>query len=358
MLSILNNLKSRNRGTVRFPEWDYVRDGLMMNLDNTKKYYRHGGYAVSSDHELIKLMFGLTVSTDTELDRYYQLVDDKALTVAQQLGYTTTMSKGHVFNNVFFAGNSKEVIIVENEPFDPAEATANWRDLRPIKVLRHGFDTIDCFPLNGTVKSNGVSVFAINLPMMAVQYRAYREWQKTYEKDFEGRNSIYHFIYSYPIGNMIYDAMDQSILNRLVRINQGIEPSDNTFRHPFHITNFTVRCDRLLGKIDTLIKSQNQDMAGIATTIPLVVSEDLLEWMRLPDLMETQQINWAIYLARIDLILFLLSYGQSVINHNQSEIDKIKYTLRRYMNDGTIQTALPKELFAKQKLVIERLIKS
>lgn len=356
MLNILNNLHSRNKGTVRFPEWDYVRAGLMINLDNTKKYYRSGAFAVSSDHELVKLLFGLTTSTDTELDRYYRLVDDKALTVAQQLGYTTTISKGHVFSNVFFTGNSKEVIVVHDEPFDAVAATINWRDMRPIQVLKHGFDSIDCFPLNGTIKSTAVSVFAINLPMLAVQYRAFRQWQKTYADEVTGRNSIYHFLYAYPINNMIYDSMDHAVFNRMVRIHQGLIPSDNTYKHPFHNTNFTVRADRLIKKTDELLKTQNQDMAGVATTIPLVAHDDLLDLMRLPDLMETQQINWAIYMARIDMILFILSYGETIKRHNQSEIDKFKYSLKRYLGDNTIAAALPKELYEKQKLVIQRFI--
>lgn len=356
MLNIFNNLSTRIKGVARLPEWDYVRDGLTINLNSTKEYYRNGSYAVPSNHELIKLLFGLGVSVDTELSHFYKIVDAKALTVAQQLGFTTSMSRGRIFNNVFFKGDSREVIIVTDELFDPVAVTQNWKDVRPIKVLRHGFDQIDCFPLTGQVESRGISVFAINLPMLAVQYRAYREWQKTYQEVQAGRASIYHFCYSYPINNAIYEAMDHAVFNRMVRIRQGLPTSDNAYQHPYHVTNFTMRCDRLLSMINDSLNSKERDIGNIAMTIPMIDTHNLMQLMKLPDIMETRQINWAMFLARIDVLLFFLSFGQAVKNQNQAEVSRIKYELRRYLNDGAIQSAVPAELYQKQKAVIEQLI--
>jgi hypothetical protein len=358
MISLFNNLSTRIKGTIRLPEWNYVRDGLMLNLDSANKYYRSGAYAVGSDHELIKLLFGLTTSVDLELNQFYKTVDNKALTVAQQLGFTTSMSKGRIFNNVFFSGKSREVIIVTDESFDPVAVSENWRDARPITVLRHGFDKIDCFPLTGKIESNGLSVFAINLPMLAVQYRAYRKWQDSYSADIVGRNSIYHFCYSYPINNMIYDAMDHAVFNRMIRLRQGVQTSDNTYQHPFHMTNFTQRCDRVLLALNESLDGMNRDIGNIALTIPLVARQDALNLIKLPDISESRQVNWAIYLARIDMLLFFLSFGNGVRNQNQSEINQVKYELKLYLKDGTIQSAVPAELYKKQKIVIERLIDS
>lgn len=357
MINIFNNLSTRLKGTIFFPEWNFIRDGLMMNLDSTNEYYRSGAYAVGSDHELIKLLFGLTTSTDLDLSDYYKRVDAKALTVAQQLGFTTTFSKGHIFKNVFFGGDSKEVIIITDEAFDPLEVIADWKNVRPIRVLRHGFDQIDCFPLTGKMKSTGISVFAINLPMLAVQYRAYRQWQKTYATEVAGRNSIYHFCYAYPINNMIFEAADHAVFNRLVRLSQGLPTSDNQVQHPFHITNYTVRCDRILTKVLATLSDQDRDIGNIAMTIPMAAYENLFDLMKLPDVFESRQINWALYLSRIDILLFLLSFDSAVKKQNQSELSKIKFDLKLYLKDGTIQSALPSDLYNKQKIVIERLVK-
>lgn len=356
MLSLINALSTSIKGTQHFPEWAYVRDGLKLNLDSTNRYYRSGAYAVGSDHELIKLLFGLTISTDTELDRYHKVVDNKALTVAQQLGFTTTMSKGRIFNNVFFAGASREVIIVTDEPFDPVEVTENWKDARPIQILRHGFDNIDCFPLTGKVISNGLSVFAINLPMLAVQYRAYRQWQKTYATEETGRNSIYHFCYAYPINNMIYDAMDHAVFNRMVRMRAGQETTDNRFQHPFHVTNFTARSDRIQSLILASLDGMSRDLINIALTIPLVGKQTAEELFRLPDIAESRQLNWAIYLARIDMLMFFLSFP-GVLKTQQAQMSKLKYALNLYLKDGTIQSAVPAELFRQQRATIEALVK-
>ncbi|BDD79518.1 hypothetical protein [Burkholderia phage FLC8] len=356
MLSIFNDLQPRMKGIISFPEWTFIRDGLMMNLDHTNKYYRSGAYAVGSDHELVKLLFGLTTSTDEELATYYKRVDAKALTVAQQLGFTTSISKGRMFNNVFFSGKSREVIIVHNEDFDPQQVTENWRDARPIQILRHGFDFIDCFPMQGQLESSGVSCFAINLSMLGVQYRAYRQWQKSYVTEETGRNSVYHFLFAYPLNNMIYDAMDHAVFNRLVRLNQNLPTSDNQYRHPFHVTNFVGRVDRILGKVLDTLRNNPLDFYNICATIPLINQGSLLDLLKLPDIYESRQINWAIYMARIDMLLFLLSFDNNLKMMNQSELSKIKYALKLYLKDGTIQSAVPHDLFGKQKIVIERLV--
>lgn len=356
MLSIFNDLHPRMKGVIKFPEWTFIRDGIMMNLDHTNKYYRSSAYAVGSDHELIKLLFGLTTSTELDLATYYKRVDAKALTVAQQLGFTTSISKGHVFNNVFFGGKSREVIIVHNETFDPEDVTAHWQDAQPIRILRHGFDFIDCFPLQGQIESNGVSVFAINLSMLGVQYRAFRQWQKQFNAGEVGRSSIYHFCYSYPLNNMIYDALDHSMFNRLIRLRQNLPTSDNQYRHPFHVTNFTVRADRILQKVLEVLVANPLDLYNMCATIPLVNQGSLLNLLRLPDIYESRQVNWAIYMARIEMLMFLMSFDQNLKMMNQSELSKIKYELNLYLRDGTIQSAVPHEMFVRQKAVIEQIV--
>lgn len=356
MLSLLNNMTTRFKGYVRFPEWNYIRDGLRFNLKQTVEYYRSGAYAVESSHELVKLLFGLATSTDYDLNQYYRIVDAKALTVAQQLGFTTSFSKGRIFNNVFFAGGSKEVIIVTDEPFDAAEATRNWRDLRPIRVLRHGFDQIDAFPLNGTVKSSEISVFSINLSMLAVQYRAYRQWQKTYVTEETGRNSVYHFCRAYPINNMLYESMDQAVFNRIVRLRKGLETSDNQYQHPFHFTNYVLKVDRILEMVLKYMETAKGDLVTSMLTVPLIDLNNARELMRLPDIPQTRQINWAIFLARIEMLLFFLSYTNMVKKTDQSFLNKLKYELSTYLKDGTIQSAMPAELYDRQKMVIQQLL--
>lgn len=355
MLSLFNNLNMRVKGIRGFPEWEYVRAGLNLNLENTVDYYRSSAFAVKSSHELIKLLFGLNTSTDEELYTYYKRVDAKALTVGQQLGFTTAMSQGHLFSNVFFKGASKEVIVIVDDMFDPVQVTRNWKDARPIRVLRHGFDQIDCFPLTGRVESSGLSVFAINLPMLAVQYRAFRQWQKTYATEETGRNSIYHFLYAYPLNNMMYDAMDHAVLNRIIKLKSGIETSDNGFSHPFHITNFTMRCDRILSKVIEVLDESTPSITTIGQTIPMVSVDDALTLFKLPDLYESRQINWAMYLARIDILLFLMSFG-SMGKQNPNEFNSIKYELRSYLIDNVVRSAVPKELHQKQKALIESIL--
>lgn len=354
MINLLNSLTTFIKGTVKFPEWEYVRKGLQLNTRQAIDYYRHSAYSVKSDHEIIKLLASLDTSVDMELMEFYKRVDSKALMVGQQLGFTTTMSVGKVFNNVFFGKHSKEVIIITDEPFDVKYVHDYWMDCCPVRILKHGFDYIDNFPLDGTVDSNSISVFTINLSMLAVQYRAYRQWQKTYVNERTGRNSIYHFVYSYPLNNMRYDAIDHAILNRLIKIRNGLPTNDNQTKHPFHVTNFTMKCDRLLLMINESLMNMKRDLGNVAMTIPLVNMDNVYQLLKLPDVNDSRQINWAIYIARIEMLLFLMSYP-GVMEQNTGIINALKYELRSYLRDGTIRQVIDHELYLKHQAVIESL---
>jgi len=354
MLNIFNHLNSRAKGIIALPEFEYIKKGLLSNLKIVNNYYRSGAYAVGSDHILVKLLYSLSVDVDTDIFDYYRIVDNKALTVAQQLGFTTQFNKGKIFNNVFTTGNSKDVIMVHDSTINVNWCHEYWKDLRPIIVLRHNKTNIDSFLYNNTVISNGINVYTINLPMLAIQYRAYRHWQKTYVTEDTGRNSIYHFLYSYPILNMIYSSMDYSIFNRIISIDNEIKKNEIQFKHPFHLTNFNDKIDRILSMLLNSIKSRNLDIASILQTFPVINKKSLFESLRLPDVFENRQIAWAIYLARIRALLFIYKY---IDKTNQLEKNMIKYEFRKYLGDNSIRSALDVSFYNEEKKVIEDLLK-
>lgn len=357
MLNFFNSLQNRGKGFPSFPAWTYVQDGLQRETHNVIKAYQNSAYAVKTDHELVKILFGLATSTDMELNDYYRRVDAKTMNLAQQLGYTTVANQGRLFNGVFFAKGSREIILAHNTNFDPRAIHENWKYAYPVKVIQHGFDQLDFFPFNGTVKSNRLSVFTINIPMLAVQYRAFRQWQKENgQRDDGTTSSIYHFIYSYVLNNIQWSSVPLAIVNRVKKITVGKETNGQLFRHPFMVTDYSFKCDQVLKQYSWVIQNNNIDMASILYNMPMPRDVNGLEIMRLPDLYASRQVNWAVYAARIDILIFLTEVCLDTLKKtNQTELNRIKYLLGLFLRDNTIRQAMPPDLYYQEKAAIDEL---
>jgi len=360
MINFFNALVNRNKGTVAVPTWSYVQNEINVLTDTVIKYYRNAAYAVPSNHELVKILHGLALSTDTDLATYARKVDNASMNLAQQLGYTTESYHGRIFSNVFMGKGSREVLIAANGNFNAREATEDWMNVRAVRILRHGFDQLDFFPFDGTVISNRVNVFAINIPLLAVQYRAYRQHQKVLVAGTgeTGQNSIYHFLYSYVLNNMQYDSISMALFNRMMKVAAGKKTNDQRFRHPFHITDLNSKVDAVMDVFVKAIRNGNMDIAQILINSPMPSWTNGLDFMSLPDVIATRQINWALYLSRIHVLSFLTEVDlDTLLRTNRTELNRVKYMLSVYLNDNSIRSAVPIDMYEREKATIESIIK-
>ena len=200
------------------PVWNNIKKLLNHNLDRVIRYYRQSPMAVKSSHLLVRLLHSIAVPKSQHIIRYYSNVSDIALEVAMSMGITSSLYKGRVFNGIFYGEGSQEIIIAHDTPFDYLDIEDNWENLEPIKVVRHSRSDLGMNIPDGTVTGNndGVAVIMINVVMLALQYRAFREQEARFRL-MNGINerSIYQFVHMYPLTNMIRSQTDCALFNRL-----------------------------------------------------------------------------------------------------------------------------------------------
>lgn len=360
MINFFNGLVHRNRGAPAIPNWPYIQGELNTLIKQVIEYYRNASYAVRTDHELVKIIHAIALSTETELYTYHRKVSNASANIAQSLGYTSEVNHGKIFSNVFFGPGSKEVLVSVNTEFDPRLTTEDWQNVRAVRILRHGFDQLDFFPLDGRTPSNKVNVFSVNIPLLAVQYRAFRQAQKEQaEQEGEtGRSSVYHFVYSYVLNNMQYDSIPMAIFNRLMKVGAGKPTNASAFRHPFYIPDYGPRVDAALASYVKSIQNTSMDIAAILFNAPMPTWTNGLAFMQLPDVIASRQINWAMYLSRIHILSFLTEIDlDTLLKTNRTELNKVKYMLNVYLKDNSIRSALTPEMFAREKATIEDIVK-
>jgi hypothetical protein len=356
MYNLFNLMAPAGQGVHKDPAWLYVRDGLKRSLGTVISYYRKHPMAVQSSHFLVRLLHSITVPQSMNLERYYDNVDAMALNMSMALKMTSPIYRGHLFDGVFYGQDCPEVLIAHTDAFDPFEAHRNWQNLCPVKVLRHPKSDLGMNLPDGTHSGSetGLAVIAINIPMLAIQYRAFRlNEEMLADINPESQRSIMQFIHMYVLPNMLFSHLDIALFNRMENHRKGAPLGETTKQHPFYLTDFTDKVDRVQEGILHNLQRAGKDFTGILRSVPLVTKDTLERAMALPDVAPTRQVLWGLVLARLPILTFLFSVLEDGPGmRSRTEVNRVLRAIQQWKTDQLLRTMLPVEeyLFAQDEI--------
>ena len=302
--------------------------------------------AVQSSHFLIRLLQSITVPQSQNLERYYDNVDMIALNLSMALKMTSAIYKGTVFNGVFYGHGNTEILFAHNDSFDPFLAHDNWQRIMPVKVLRHSRSDLGLNLPNGinTGIEDGLAIISINIPMLAVQYRAFRlnEMEVT-AGDNESQRSIMQFIHMYVLPNMLESHLDYAIFNRMRNLELGIPMGQSVKDHPFFLPDYIRNVDHAqLGILD-LIHKLPKDYEGTLKNIPLITKESAYDLLEIPDIPLTLQVIPTVFLASLQIFNYLARVSPAY--KNQSMINKMNRLMGIYNIERLCRNFLPHDVY-------------
>lgn len=344
----LFNIEPLHTGIYQPPFWNYVKDGLARNVEIVRTYYQNNPGAVVGEHFLVRLLQTISVSQGLPTEQYYNAVDAMALNHTMALGMTSSRYTGKLFNGIFYGKGNTEILIAHDTPFSATEVTANWKDTQAIQVLRHPRSDLGLNLLDGRIASRetGIVVLAINVTMLAVQYRAFRYDQIRRFGQDESQQSIMQFISMYVLPNMLISHLDIAIVNRFYKLLRYQEPGFNDRKLPFYLTDFGEKADSVLQELLGKITVSNYRFDTILRTIPAVFTANALETLALPRVAPTRQVLWALVLSRLENIEMLFRiHDRTRSDQNRQEIGKILRKIVFYRSDNTFRQALTSRLF-------------
>jgi hypothetical protein len=357
--SIFNLNPKIEYGTVHLPEWKYIQDTYLRNLDIILTYYRNNVVSVNSSHLLVKILMSINLPLLLSTERYYANVDSLSLILANPFQLTSSINTGRIFDGVFYGKGNKEIIIAIDEQFDFELANKKWESLSPVKVLRHPFTDLQLNIPDGNRKSleSGTCVITINIAMLAIQYRAFYFNEKKLEKQIGSTPlNVMQFINMYVLPNMLLTHLDQALFNRFSSVWNGIYPKHNKNYHPFYLTNLDKYLNNQYTRLVEMIKRTNYSFGAKLFTIPAVGAKNMEKAMLVPEVVPTRQVLWSLVLARLPVILFLVKtakYGSRM--RDSLEISRIGETLLLLRRQRVFET-LPNDIFEDTMKQIDTII--
>ncbi len=349
MYTLFNLLPTVGKGISRAQEWNYVRSGLRANLGAVHRYYRQNPMSVKSDHFLIRLLYSIGVPMLQSLERYYYNVDAVALNMSMPLKMTSSISKGDVFEGVFYGAGVSEILIAHNDSFDFVQANRDWRNVSAVQVLRHPRSDLYLNLPNGsnTGVETGLAVIAINIPMLAIQYRAFR-FNEIATREGTGANqlSVGHFIHMYVLPNMLGSHLDQALFNRIDKMQRVAPLGESTKNHSFYQNDFSQKVDRLYQDILTNLGKVTHDFTGTLRSIPVAIKDNAEEAMQMPDITATRQVLWALVIARLNAVNFLFDTAVGGARQkNSGQVNTVLRAVRSYKANNLMRATLPRDLY-------------
>lgn len=336
-----------------------MRDGLHRNLRTTQNYYHSRIYAVKTNHFLARLIDNINVSHTHELERFYSIVDSKSNAIASAMRMSTSYQKSGLFNGIFYGQGCPEIIVTDCGTFDPFDVYKDWKEVSAVRVIAHPVSDLNLMLPNGKDTNNekGLAVISINIPMLAIQFKAFAADQMYMnEQNGTGLQSTAHFIHRFVLPNMLPSHLDYALFNRIMNLLNGAPLPSNNRKHPFALIDYSAMSDSVQQQILSDMKGKSLDYKAILKTIPAVSSLSMEEALTMADNPPTRQLVWADVLSRLDVLKTVIQLGDTQsVSRNMVTLNAFARDFVLYSQDKSLQNVLPRGIYLDTVYDIEKI---
>ena len=349
MQTLFNQEHLLSRVVSQDSNWNYVKAGLQRNLQTIRDYYSIRPFAVKSNHLIARLVNTLGVSHDQSTERFYDIVDAKALNLGMHFKMTSSIYRGELFDGVFYGPGCKEIIFANNDYVNPFEVTRNWKTVSAVTVLCHPRSDLECLLPTGrqNTTEQGFAAISVNIPMLALQFRAFAKEQ--YERSLADGVSplaVSNFVHMYVLPGMMASHLDHVLFNRAFNHLMGLPMGTALKRHRFPVIDYSNKLNGVIKETTKKLQTDERSYADMLRSFPCVSAKSFHDLMRLPEQAETRQIQLAEIVTRLKAVDWLSTLSPShgaVINGADNNL--IMKAFEKQNNAGGFRQFLDTETY-------------
>lgn len=329
MYTLFNLTEKDRRHRLSIPKFSHVHQIINSETQKVQGYYRFHSPHMPSNHLLIQLILSLNVSLERDLLDYVGTVEEKTPLIAKTFKLIhPTNQKIETYDGTFYNKNTVEYIIASDESFDVNKAWEMWRSIAPVKIHSHPFNDMSIGLPNGNYPLHmpkGPAVISINIPMFALQYRAWVQYEQN--KDTTSQ-SLQNFISNYVIPNMVKRHTEICLINRTIAYCTEQPISEFSKLHPFMVVDYSGKVDEVLILRDQYLDKRKVDFNQLFLVYDALYFKHWANVLRLPDLAPTRHVRWIYLLSYLPYVYF---YLRTLVRQNSKLDREVAMKIRRHI---------------------------
>lgn len=330
-----------------FPRWEQARGGILQNMRVHRNYYHTAVKHANAENIIVRLVNSLGIVANQPTENVYRNIVSKTNNIVRTMGLTSSVSKGSIFRNHFFR-NSAELVIGHAGISNVGGSWGDWKNMRPLRVLTHPFTDLWGNVPDGKPDAKGeVSVFSIDIPMLAAMYSCFLKEQELFVSQGYPAKTSAQFVYAYVLGNTFEDMVDLAVFNRMNCRLTGTPKNDSPSNHPMALVRWADAVDHGIEyQLDALTRLQRR-LPNVLDQTKLIFSPSLADLAVLPPIAQTIQCYWALTISRLKIISFgFRTMGNPKEMDNQS-IARVQWSIDLHRTPNVIRNNLPTDMYVQ-----------
>lgn len=313
MYALFNRPPIRNVAAISFPELAYLRRAYQDVIKDVLEHYHFYPKRVDGDHRLGALLTHLPRRWDLDDTRYLHFVDNASEGLSRTYQFTSPTHRGKLHERGLTLGKDCYEAVIDHYNGPPRDigTVGAWRYWRPLNYLYHTRTDLRLPISNNLQQGKGYGVITIDIPLLALQYRYWLKTQKRGDREeiAQQPESVFRFLGSYALPNMVTSYLDIAIFNRLTRLANGLPLHSFPSPHPFYVMDLSNRIDDLCQKVIKTNDQRRGDVQVFVGNTPMIVQPTLQQVMQLPSMPINRNNEWALLFARLPYLKYITTHG-------------------------------------------------
>lgn len=322
---------------------------LNENINKITHYYRLGTFWTDTLHILTRLVTVMAVPVRYEPARYLSIVQARWHGEVVNLGFTTSYHSGKWHKGEFYHGCDEILFAYSSQP-SLFKLERDWKTSQAVTVLDCPISNLGLQLPDGKERNSetGMAFIGIDITVLMMQYYYFMQDQMAFRvlmSENEVRERPYlgpkDFVAKYVIPNMLGSQTDVVLFNRLRNLHSGAPMGQALTNHTFSLLSPGGGLERGFSQVLKRVSSLKMRYRDLLEQIPR--TGDSYPFA-MPDMAETRQAYWALFLARLKTTEFLVDVGgKEGVHYNGTEINELIVDLRRFKSDNTYRAKLTGE---------------
>lgn len=325
-----------SKGVVLDPKRPQIQRNYRRVIDDVTNYYRRFPKVVDATNLFSLIIRHFVLEYRSDDAQWAKKVEDQAKMLIRTYGLCDAVNRGKIFSKgVTLGPECEEVVLSSIERFETQGLRSQWRNLRPVRYLYHSRSDMNLPIMNNKTPGRGYGVIMINIPMLMVQYR---HWVYSNFGAVDGDSvNHYKFIGSHVLVDSLESYLEIAYFNRLSRQAYGLPKTKYPLPHPFYIPDYTGEADNMAKRTIEQRVMFTGMITELAQCTPMLMQDNLWKVIQLPKGPVTLQNEWALALARVPYIKYLVDSVQKAPGWDRTQTNEVLHELREAMHSQALR---------------------